>query len=224
MLWDRCNNVLYVGGRPDAGELADLLRNEVHPSAQHEGRPYLRGRGMDNQATGTMEQVLGPYGPVRGRWRLSAYIAPAVDLARYSQVPSHEEVCVVPIDRQLLHVARPAGTDGVVEEITQMWPSLAAFEERGFGCAAVQNDTVVCWCTTEYMSKDRCGIGIWTAPEMRRKGIAALTAAHCVAEGLRRRVTLHWDCAVRNVPSVKLAEKLGFELLEESELLHWKLP
>lgn len=132
-------------------------------------------------------------------------------------------MALLPIDRAFVEERRPAGVSMVVEEIQQMWPSLEAYYEKGIGFGAVNGGRLVCWCSTEYLSEDRAGIGIATHPGMRRKGIAALTAATCVAECLRRGVVPFWDCKVENLPSVRLAEKLGFTLLEESDFLVWRL-
>lgn len=219
LLWDRCNNVLYLGGRvpPEGREsLAALLQDQVHTATVRGGRPYLRGRGTDEANTLVLEEVLAAFRPVRDPFRFYAYRAPACD-----PLPARDRIQVLPVTQPFLEEQRP-GTDAVEEELLQMWPSLAVFYEKGFAFAAVADGAVVCWCTTEYMSGDRCGIGIATDPALRRQGIGTLTAAACVAESLRRQVTPYWFCAARNLPSVRLAEKLGFELLEESEFLHWK--
>lgn len=120
-------------------------------------------------------------------------------------------------------MVRPQNSEEIAAEIGAMWPSSEAFYRSGFGCAALANGAAVCWCTAEYLSGDRCGIGIATMPEQRRRGIATLAAARFVAESLGRGLTPHWDCAAGNIPSVQLAERLGFTLLTESDFLYWHL-
>ena len=44
--------------------------------------------------------------------------------------------------------------------------------ERGFGTAAVMDANVICWCTAEYVSKSKCGIGIEVIDEFQNKGIS----------------------------------------------------
>jgi RimJ/RimL family protein N-acetyltransferase len=77
---------------------------------------------------------------------------------------------------------------------------------------------IVCWCTAEYVSCGWCGIGIETIQAYQRRGLATATAtaflAHCAAHGIQP----HWDCWANNVPSVRVAEKVGFALVEEYEV------
>ncbi len=221
LLWDQCNNVLYAGGSPSSAALAALIEGVVHPAGLAAGRPYLSGRGMDGGATTALEQAVQRHSPGRGKVRCYAYLdAAAPEPGRFPLPPGVE---VVPITRDLLEAVHPAGVDEVLDEISQMWPSTEAFLQRGFGTAAIAAGAVACWCTTEYMSGDRCGIGIATAEAWRRMGVGAATAAACVREARRRSLRLHWECAVRNTASARLAEKLGFRLLEENEIVHWRI-
>jgi RimJ/RimL family protein N-acetyltransferase len=87
---------------------------------------------------------------------------------------------------------------------------------HGFGYAAVIPDRVICWCTAEYVSPQRCGIGIATDPAFERRGVATATAAQFVAECLRRGKRPYWECAAGNPASARVAEKAGFELLEQT--------
>src|SRR5262249_18802003 len=96
----------------------------------------------------------------------------------------------------------------VVAEIEYMWPSLDAFHDGGFGFVAHDASTTAAWCTAEYVSPGRCGIGIETVAAFRRRGIATATAraflAHCTTLGL----TAHWDAWASNQPSIAVAERI----------------
>jgi RimJ/RimL family protein N-acetyltransferase len=81
----------------------------------------------------------------------------------------------------------------------------------------VSADTAVCWCTAEYVSRSLCGIGIATVPDFQRRGIATAAAVHFVEESLRRGLIPHWECNEQNFPSLRLAEKIGFTLLETND-------
>jgi RimJ/RimL family protein N-acetyltransferase len=98
----------------------------------------------------------------------------------------------------------------VIAEIRQMWPSVDHFIEYGFGFSLVTNGKVVSWCTSEYMSKDKCGIGIETLREYRNKGLATVAASAFVEHSLQRDIKPHWECDVENVASRRVAEKVGF--------------
>jgi RimJ/RimL family protein N-acetyltransferase len=102
----------------------------------------------------------------------------------------------------------------VAAEIDACWTSMADFLRAGFGFCAHDAGAIVCWCTAEYVSQGRCGIGIETVAEYRGRGFATVTASafadHCVKRG----VVPHWDAWSDNVPSVAVAEKLGFRKIE----------
>ncbi|HYF63961.1 MAG TPA: GNAT family N-acetyltransferase, partial [Herpetosiphonaceae bacterium] len=106
-------------------------------------------------------------------------------------------------------------TAALREEARWMWPSEERFLEQGFGMAALSGRRLICWCTAEYRSAARCGVGIATEPKYAGRGVATATAArfarHCREAG----VTPHWECRRDNAASVRVAEKLGFALLAE---------
>lgn len=91
---------------------------------------------------------------------------------------------------------------------------MADFRRAGFGFCAHDAGTIMCWCTAEYVSEGRCGIGIETVPAYQGRGFAALTASafveHCAGLG----VVSHWDSWSGNLASVAVAEKLGFRKIE----------
>jgi len=55
--------------------------------------------------------------------------------------------------------------------------SVEEFLAKGFGYAAVCNGGFACWCMSEYNLWDKCEVGIETAPEHRRRGLATLVAS-----------------------------------------------
>jgi len=100
-------------------------------------------------------------------------------------------------------------------EISWIWPSEERFYEQGFGVVAVVEERAICWCTTEYVSAQRCGIGIATAPEYERRGVATATAAHFIRDAQHRGIVPYWECASWNSASIRVAQKVGFDLLAE---------
>jgi RimJ/RimL family protein N-acetyltransferase len=100
--------------------------------------------------------------------------------------------------------------DEVIGEIKSTWPD-DRFLENGFGFCALRNEgEIVCWCTGEYAGGRHIGIGIETVGEWRGRSLATLTASafveHCLSEGIEA----HWDCWAHNLPSIRVAEKVGF--------------
>jgi RimJ/RimL family protein N-acetyltransferase len=69
---------------------------------------------------------------------------------------------------------------------------------------------------SEYNLGDRCEVGIETAPEYRRRGLATLVASamlkHAADVGIKR---VGWHCWADNAASVATAERLGLSRVAE---------
>ena len=108
------------------------------------------------------------------------------------------------------------GTGAVRDEMCSERTSVEDFLAHSFGICPVYGNEVAGWCMSEYNVGERCEIGIATAPNHQRKGIATLATWTFLAEAHRlgyRRVG--WDCWIRNEASAATARKAGFSLIEE---------
>jgi GNAT superfamily N-acetyltransferase len=216
MLWDQGNNVFYLNlagdlHPHDAAHLRDLIAGPVRETAQARGRRYFRARGLNPAVDSALHAAFAPVALHPVRKRFHHFAAPAPD-----PLPEPEGVRFVPIDGVLLRSRGLAGLDQVRGEIGLMWPSVSRFCERGFGVAALEGGAIVCWCTAEYVSARACGIGIETLEDWQNRGIATAAARRFVRIALSRGVAPHWECDVENLPSVRVAEKTGFTILEEN--------
>jgi GNAT superfamily N-acetyltransferase len=124
---------------------------------------------------------------------------------------------IAPINEPLLTGSQVANRHLVAEEINSCWNSLTDFLHRGFGFCLVRTpesespEEIVCWCTAEYVSGKKLGIGIETLPAYQGRGFATLTAAAFVQRCRARGLTPFWDVFTSNAPSLAVAERVGFE-------------
>jgi GNAT superfamily N-acetyltransferase len=124
---------------------------------------------------------------------------------------------IAPINERLLSASDVTGLHRVTEEITSGWSTLGEFLAHGFGCCFVGSpgpgarEEVVCWCTAECVSDERLGIGIETLPAYQGRGFATLTAAAFVEQCRETGLTPYWDAYQSNLPSLAVAQKVGFE-------------
>jgi len=87
---------------------------------------------------------------------------------------------------------------------------------RGFGFSIIhEKEAIASTCMCNYISKDRkrCEIGIITAEEHRKKGLAknlvSYIVSHCLDLNIQR---IDWQSRLNNIGSIKTAEAVGFEL------------
>lgn len=127
-----------------------------------------------------------------------------------------EEAGILPITAGMASLEH---FDMIREEVESTMGSLEAFLSLGFGVALVTNGRVCGFCTAEYVSEKECAIGIAVEKEHRLQGHAARMTAYFVKECAKRGLAPYWECWKNNVPSVRTAERAGFELLAEYPVL-----
>jgi RimJ/RimL family protein N-acetyltransferase len=128
-----------------------------------------------------------------------------------------------PIDRMLLEATYLANYERLIDEIRGSWPTIERFLERGFGIAITHDDALVSWCTAEYVSEGQCGIGIETISSFQNQGLATIAGSAFVAACDARQVVAHWESWKDNYPSMRVAEKLGFEATCEYQVYYGRI-
>lgn len=98
-------------------------------------------------------------------------------------------------------------------DVQEMWGSTENFLSKGVSFCVLHGSQVVAWCTPDCTAGNRIDVGIFTEPEYRRKGLGTLAVAATVEHCLRHSFSaVGWHCNVDNIPSRKIAEKVGFML------------
>ena len=217
LLWDKGNNVLYLSAAQETlseeteQALTALLNEQIRPCALAAGRAYFSISTLPPLPRDKAPKPFAAIAPYAIDKLFFRFRGEAPVLA---QAPAVAGLHFAPIDHELLTDPRFANAAEVRGEIGQMWPAEERFWRNGFGVAALVAEQIVCWCTAEYVSASQCGIGIATAQAVQQRGIATATAVRFVREALRRGMTPHWETAAYNVASLRVAEKVGFTLLE----------
>lgn len=216
LLWDQGNHVLYLAGAaPDAPTrqaLAQLIAGEFRAATLAQGLAHCKIRALSPALAAAIPELL-PGVALRE--------APSVVYRHQGAAPPEPPapaiagISIVPITRALLDEPGLARADEVREEIRWMWPDPERFFAAGFGVAARLPDALVGWCTAEYVSPGRCGVGIATAPDFQRRGVAGAMAARFVQACRARDVQPIWETGADNSASRRVAERAGFVYVEE---------
>lgn len=210
-LWDKANNVFYLSGNYDNrqfnSDLSELLVHKVIPELRLEQRTHFRLRTTSEDWISQLSNIFIKANLKAGRYMFFSLKASA-NPSWKDKIPAGFKLEL--IDEDFLLNSRYDNIGFVMREIRQMWPSIDRFINRGFGFSLVTSSKVVSWCTSEYMSKHRCGIGIETLQEHQNRGLATIAASAFVEHSLRRNIKPHWECNVENLASRRVAEKVGF--------------
>ncbi|QQO07745.1 GNAT family N-acetyltransferase [Breznakiella homolactica] len=104
------------------------------------------------------------------------------------------------------------------DSVDNFWPGRETFLERGFAFYTEDAGNMVSMVMSASVVRGEAEIDIATDEAYQGRGLALQGARvyinHCLAAGL----TPKWDCRKANIGSVKLAAKLGFEILGEYPL------
>lgn len=217
LLRDKGNNVFYLLGdtlsREAAQELEQLISTQIKEQAIREGLVRFSVRALSpalEEAIPRIFQGIEFYQTSKLFYVLRQNKVPT------KPISTEESVQYALIDQSFLEQNHLQHLEYLKAEIAAMWPSQTTFCERGFGYTALVADTIVCWCTAEYMSVKVCGVGIETIQEYQGKGIATATATHFLAHCLQHHITPYWECDSHNRASIRVAEKIGFERIQEN--------
>lgn len=218
-VWDKahCHFLLGDVDKPAFIQaVRELVRQEISPQALAHEKAFLKVY----YSSAAWEERIGEIFETAELVRRERVFYALHHLARpdwRSGVPSG--IAVQQIDAGLLASDRLDGIEILRNEIDTGWHSLADFLQTGFGFCLLQGDEIITWCTAEYVSDGKCGVGIETAVEHMRRGFATLTASAFVEHALAKGITPHWDSWKANLPSVAVAQKVGFRLIAEYAVL-----
>jgi GNAT superfamily N-acetyltransferase len=203
LVWDGKHSIYFAGALVQVAAWSALLHSEVIPMGKGMLKAYV--------TAGAAETVFASY-RLQRRERV-LYRGGELAVPDWpSRLSAGFRVSA--IHDRFAELSRLGNFVDLTAEIESGWNSVADFRRTGYGFAAHDDEAIVCWCTAEYVSDGRCGVGIETVEAYRGRGFATLTAAafleHCVERG----VIPHWDAWTSNLPSVAVAEKVGFRRSE----------
>lgn len=208
LLWDGAHNVYIAGSAQATAPFRDVVGSRIAPAQPGLVKVY----GADAAARSVFAgHALAP----RERVLYRHDLAPAPGW--HNRLPAGLRVSA--IREELDQLSGLRNFADVAAEIESCWQSMADFVRAGFGFCACDGASIVGWCTAEYVSDGRCGIGIETVAAYQGQGIATLTASAFTGYCATRSITPHWDAWSSNLPSVAVAEKVGFRKVETYSVL-----
>ncbi len=139
---------------------------------------------------------------------------------RFSRPAAPPELRLQPIDA----VGLDEMQDDLAAEICSTWRSLDDYLENGCGASltAQHGTRLVSACFAAFVAGGAAEASVLTQPTYRRRGLATLTAAGFVEESLRHNLRPSWECFSDNLPSLKLAENLGFKAQSDVPVAYWE--
>ena len=122
-----------------------------------------------------------------------------------------------PVDSKLFTSSRLKFLPDLLEEVESDWGSLEKFLSRGYGYCVIDEkaNSLASWGVIGNIARSCAELGIDTMEEYRPKGFATYVTNQMISISSRKKLTPHWYCFQNNTASVKLAEKLGFQKIQD---------
>lgn len=127
------------------------------------------------------------------------------------------------IDSKLLNDTSLEYIEHVKGWIHSFWKSENDFISKGIGFCLIENNTILSWCLSVFVSDNNFEFGLATVPYFRRKGYGKLAAAACMEYCLENAITPYWQCDKENIPSLRVSEAIGFEISFQYNILRISL-
>ncbi len=100
----------------------------------------------------------------------------------------------------------------LVENILEFWPTTDSFSNIGSGFYLEHDNKIVSSCFSCGVSKNLSEIVINTYEESyRKKGFGEIVAMAFINECIEKNMIPSWETDESNIPSIRLAEKVGFK-------------
>ncbi|MBZ0281867.1 MAG: GNAT family N-acetyltransferase [Anaerolineae bacterium] len=96
--------------------------------------------------------------------------------------------------------------------------------EKGMGFFLLRGDEIVCETFGGPAIRGMFEIGVGTQEVYRGRGYATFTCAHLIQACEQMGYQTYWNCNSANIPSVKLAQKLGYRTQKAYTLFAWFKP
>lgn len=220
LIFDKGNFVLYVGGETANYEkyikcINYIKENILTESIKKEFYDSIKISYTSDLWKNAMLDIFYDITVHQDKRTLYRYDIANID----TKIVENHSCEIKPINEEILNDCKLENLKFLKEEITGMWGTVDGFIKNGFGYCAVYDKRLISWCTAELVSKHHCGIGIETIEEEQKKSVGTALTANFVKECATRNLIPHWDTWTRNLPSVKIAEKVGFYKTEEYEVL-----
>ncbi len=94
--------------------------------------------------------------------------------------------------------------------------------QHTLGVSLFQEDTLICEAATGAPTHKLIEVGVTTHENYRQKGFATIACAKLIEICETQGYSTWWDCAKQNVPSIRLARKLGYRNEKEYRYAWWE--
>ena len=212
LVWDLANGFLFVCAKSrsdvDNSEVTKVLKETLKPLARKSGYTELYILFLPEIEETHVDELLRNL-PFSTRDIYHFHLSSPSTIST-SDIVIPPPFQLVRIDHEILDNDKIINIKEIKRCIKACWNSLEDYFENGVGYLLLTDDTVVSWCSTDYVVSNTCDLYVETFDGYREKGFGTIVASASVKECLYRNYEVDWHCWQYNTGSIRLAEKIGF--------------
>ncbi|MFX0014333.1 MAG: GNAT family N-acetyltransferase [Promethearchaeota archaeon] len=217
-LWDK-SHCYYLVGETENSEFCEaittLLYDTIMPDVIARNHDIFKIEYFPNEWEPILEEILREKCPIKAHRKFFILDRPLISQWK-DIVPS--DFSIQKIDRTLLE-SDIENVNTIIDEIKLCWQSVDDFLQKGFGFCLIhtlkERKEVQGWCTGEYFSEGKCGIGIETFQGYQKRGFGTAMALAYVEHSLSVKIQPYWDVSTNNDASIRVAKKVGFKKIQD---------
>jgi hypothetical protein len=212
LVWDLANGFLFVLGKlngdTDSSELNVFLKKQVLPMAKKAEYTTLCMIVLSEVDEPQLHRLIKDLSwKIKDMYRFCIKDGADINELDTAIPPAYH---LVRINRKMLDNEGITNVEEVRRCIMACWHDIEDYFQDGIGYALLTDDTVVSWCSTDYVSSNVCDLYVETFDSHTHRGFGTVVALACVKECLNQHYEVNWHCWHDNVGSIRIAEKIGF--------------
>ncbi len=211
-----CGNIAAL----DQSAFLEFIHDVVLVNCQKANVPLLRLTSDESRYVALLASSLESLSPEIVDYQTYVYHLENAPIKEFHLPQSFE---LRTINRVLLE-KEFVGKQALFEEMRVERASPEGFLKHSFGVTAFHDTELAGWCLSEYNHDTRCAVGITTMPSFRRMGIAKSMTLAFLNLAVKQEVeTVLWHCYKSNLGSARTAQRAGFHLVDEHQVINISL-
>lgn len=219
---------VYLAGDPGCTtkekEFSDWFSEQIFAPVKEKGFPYLNVYYVSEAWKQRISRFFAQEGyqteQVKKRFYTLDLNAASRSCSKFDLVSTSLPggASIQPITSELVNDTEKTNLDQMLLWIELSWPSVEHFLQHGMGYAVVEDNAIASWCLTLFAADADWELGLMTLDAYRKKGYAKALALACVNYSLANGKQPLWNCDDTNLPSIHVAESVGFQLERSYEV------
>lgn len=182
----------------------------IKPDAKKVGLNFFEGIGNHQKWNSVIEKVFEQR-QLEG-WKQKVYMLKKEDYNAKNEPVTERGFNVIKINKDLYENNNNAvqNIDFLHSKILEFWPSPDMYFNKGTGYCIVYNKNIISVCFSGFVVGNVHCVDIETVEAYRGKRLAQKIAHTFVKDCLENEMIPYWDCMEDNMPSIAIAENIGF--------------